>query len=441
MPGACWQRCFYPGNSLTQLFVPFRRLIPDRLGRPAATTYDHWDRKIFFSSRQPYVLSVCIYAKLTDMKRMLFTATLIMSLVFVANFSSAQTLVDVSNSTGPNDCNGSAFITDSLNVTEVSIYWAGMGAIIQQGGYYIFDLCPGTYTVTYTYNGTTITETFTIGWDSADPCANLFVSVDSAPTLGNLICDGTVSATAYGGTAPYTYVWDNGTTSVDQSGLCEGVYYVTVTDANGCSVTGGVYVANTGDSTLVIDNTGNDSTIVIDGSAGEQWVEDCFIDFSLIDSAFIGGSTFNGVDTVDVNWVFVDSNGVVIAEYTVSYEVADSLNGTYTVMITIYCPQRAMNITTVQVTDVIELGQSAGTEEAQLEDFVVVNPFSNELQIRFESAQSRTIVMNDMNGKVVFSEVSTSSEFSGSTAELKSGMYILSIQSASGMTQKKLIKN
>lgn len=55
--------------------------------------------------------------------------------------------------------------------------------------------------------------------------------------------DGTAKTTAALGIRPYTYAWSNGGTTQQISGLTAGDYYVTVTDANGCTATGEVYVA------------------------------------------------------------------------------------------------------------------------------------------------------------------------------------------------------
>ena len=47
---------------------------------------------------------------------------------------------------------------------------------------------------------------------------------------------GQLSVIVEGGTAPYSYEWDNGSTDSNLFDLCAGDYSVTVTDANGCSI-------------------------------------------------------------------------------------------------------------------------------------------------------------------------------------------------------------
>jgi hypothetical protein len=49
--------------------------------------------------------------------------------------------------------------------------------------------------------------------------------------------NGTVSLTTSGGTSPYTYLWNNGSTTANQTGLSAGTYSLTVTDANSCTAT------------------------------------------------------------------------------------------------------------------------------------------------------------------------------------------------------------
>jgi gliding motility-associated-like protein len=122
-------------------------------------------------------------------------------------------------------------------------------------------------------------------------CANvtapnqLTVVMNSNPTTTNGGTDGDATATPFGGTPPYSYSWapGGGTTSAI-TGLEYGIYIVTVTDDNGCSVEGSVVVneprclgfsaSTTVDSVSCYnDNTATASAIVIGGTMpySYQW--------------------------------------------------------------------------------------------------------------------------------------------------------------------------
>ena len=86
----------------------------------------------------------------------------------------------------------------------------------------------------------------TVSSGSCNDVDSINVTVNAPPAAGissqsNVLCfngnNGAASASATGGTAPYTYFWSNSQTTQTSSGLIAGTYSVTVTDANGCSDT------------------------------------------------------------------------------------------------------------------------------------------------------------------------------------------------------------
>jgi hypothetical protein len=174
------------------------------------------------------------------------TITKSLLLLFVAlAFSisaTAQTLVNTTNATGPNLCNGSATLIDT---TATAITWSSAGVIIQNTTYSIQNLCPGNYAVSYMGVFGNITLTFVIGTGTSNPCANFAASITT--TASSAVMSGTASVVVTGGVAPYTYLWSNGATSANLTNLAAGSYSCVVTSSNGCvyTATGVVQGANT----------------------------------------------------------------------------------------------------------------------------------------------------------------------------------------------------
>ena len=52
--------------------------------------------------------------------------------------------------------------------------------------------------------------------------------------------DGSLTINAFGGSAPYTYQWNDGFTGFEKNNLSPGYYSVTVSDANGCSLSSAI---------------------------------------------------------------------------------------------------------------------------------------------------------------------------------------------------------
>jgi hypothetical protein len=68
------------------------------------------------------------------------------------------------------------------------------------------------------------------------------LSLTSTNASCNGLCDGTGVVTTSAGFAPFNYLWSNGTTTSNTSGLCAGTYTTTVTDAIGCTSTSTVTI-------------------------------------------------------------------------------------------------------------------------------------------------------------------------------------------------------
>ncbi|MBL0048018.1 MAG: T9SS type A sorting domain-containing protein [Bacteroidetes bacterium] len=78
------------------------------------------------------------------------------------------------------------------------------------------------------------------------PICNLLVNVTPVNASCPAVCDGTASAVISNGIAPYVYAWSNGQSSATASGLCVQNYSLTVSDAQGCSVSQNFSVGTNG---------------------------------------------------------------------------------------------------------------------------------------------------------------------------------------------------
>ena len=133
---------------------------------------------------------------------------------------------------------GSISITASGGTAPYSYAWTGPNGFTSTSED-LQNLLSGTYQVRVTdANGCTVTGSTQI-ISEPTPITLAQSQVNNVCFQGNT---GSISITASGGTAPYSYAWTgpNGfaSTSEDLQNLVAGTYQVTVTDANGCTVTG-----------------------------------------------------------------------------------------------------------------------------------------------------------------------------------------------------------
>ncbi|MBI4646101.1 MAG: hypothetical protein HY738_05750, partial [Bacteroidia bacterium] len=136
------------------------------------------------------------------------------------------------NATCYGNCNGTATATPSGGTSPYTYVWNDPAPA--QSTQTATALCAGTYNVTIT-DANSCTTTNTINITSPNP---LVVAISTTQLDCFNDCDGTATATVSGGTSPYTYIWNDpapAQSTQTATGLCAGTYYVTVTDANGCT--------------------------------------------------------------------------------------------------------------------------------------------------------------------------------------------------------------
>ena len=100
----------------------------------------------------------------------------------------------------------------------------------------LINLAAGTYTVTVTGGGTCTASATAV----VHPKLKLVMSKTNVTCNGG--ADGTATATVTDGTPDYSYLWENGETTAEITGLSTGTYRVTIADQLGCTRSGSVSV-------------------------------------------------------------------------------------------------------------------------------------------------------------------------------------------------------
>ncbi|MFT4981568.1 MAG: subtilisin-like proprotein convertase family protein, partial [Bacteroidia bacterium] len=224
-------------------------------------------------------------------------------------------------------CDGSAFATISGGTPPFTYLWDDPAG---QTSDTAVALCAGSYSVTITdVNGCDFIAPVTI--DEPDPIIITFSNVIGLLCDGD--CIGEATADVTGGTAPYTYSWDDAltqsTTTADS--LCASTYTVTVTDANGCTETATVAISGpNGFSSNITSQTsascnGNcDGGAVVEGVGGTPPYT-----FQWNDISNTANDTVSGLCAGIYSVTVTDDNGCISVS-TVVIDQPDPLTATTT---------------------------------------------------------------------------------------------------------------
>ncbi len=141
--------------------------------------------------------------------------------------------------------NGKAFVT-ATGGSNYSYTWNTSPVQITDTA---FNLVAGTYTVTVgAPNFCAVTASTTVNQPAA--IANTFsIGADTCHTAV-----GKITASPTGGNLPYQFAWSNGSSANPASNLAEGNYTVTISDANGCSVSAQAFVPNVSGISVVLNH-------------------------------------------------------------------------------------------------------------------------------------------------------------------------------------------
>jgi len=128
----------------------------------------------------------------------------------------------------------------------------------------VTGLAAGTYTVTVS-DANLCTASFVATVNQPTPISVLVTSGGSVSCSGGN--DGTATASASGGNAPYFFLWSNGQATASATGLTPGTHTVTVTDNNGCNSTGSASISEPAPLLITTTVTNVSCNGLIDGTA------------------------------------------------------------------------------------------------------------------------------------------------------------------------------
>lgn len=172
------------------------------------------------------------------------------------------TVTDGNGCTATNNVNindgGIPFTTSTNIINHVSCYGVcdGSATVTATGAgpfTYLWDnsqitatatgLCAGSHSVTVTMAGCSVVESVSI---TQPPVLNASITNIVDAHCG--LADGSISASASGGTSPYSYTWSTSPAqnNATASGIISGNYTVTVKDVNNCSVTASGFIDDVG---------------------------------------------------------------------------------------------------------------------------------------------------------------------------------------------------
>jgi len=183
---------------------------------------------------------------------------------------------------------------------------------------------PGTYTISLTVseNGCTSSPT---SIQVTNPSG-----MTSSITKTDILCydqtSGSINLTVNGGTLPYSYQWNNGATVEDLINIPAGSYFVTITDASGCTITDSTSISSPNELTIAITPSqsicyGQSATLNITATGGTAPYT-----YYWNNQASNATITINPQNTVTYSGYVIDANGCISNQLSTTVYVSGPLH-------------------------------------------------------------------------------------------------------------------
>lgn len=318
----------------------------------------------------------------------------------------------------------------------------------------ILDLEEGMYSVIVNdANGCTFTlEDYVLDFSSDSipndtvfdfPCFGFYAMGYPTYTSVEGAADGAIDIEVFGGTAPYSFLWNNEATTEDISDLEEGFYSVMIEDADGCETAYMEYIY-----TSYLDS--NIWDFPVDSFANVDPIDSCFQ--ISINTAEINSYEFFE-DSVLVTWNILSEDGNLMASFILSYIAELDDAGVYQFEISfIPCDTRALNelnsfVDQVYIDPAVitSISDQSSLNPSQFEIFPnPVNDFAN-IKLEAQSRTSSVIEIISINGQIMIKENTVLNKgvnnIQINTSRLQKGVYLLKITDANGLINiKRLVK-
>lgn len=281
------------------------------------------------------------------------------------------------------------------------------------GGPIRTGLAPGTYTATITdANGCSASVTTTINGPTSPITVQWYAVQHPCEGANN----GGITVNAFGGTPPYTFIWENEDLEGQiLTGLGPGNYIVTVIDANGC-------VAGPFGQTLIA----NQGIVITTPSV----VNYCVGSGETIQAIVSGGTQSYG-------YQWIAPNGVL---YSTAQAIEPTMSGIWTLIVVdgLNCTAQTYITVNLVTCDPTSVGEQL---EKQIKLFP--NPVSSggNVVITLPSTHNNdvTIHLMDITGKILFQERASQEIHQLNTSGMAAGTYIVQIASHDQFIAKKLV--